>query len=142
MGGTGDVRFEASLNWLNDKKSIITCPAFAQKVNTLSDLTFTPNQDIYIFGWNRQGSLFHWKGRIYRAKISEGSEIVRDFVPAFDQIKLKPCMYDLINNVAYYNDGEGEFLTNRDFEGTYEGFGPFATIGNKLGSYNYEDEEE
>ena len=136
-GGTGDVRFEASLNWLNDKKSIITCPAFAQRVNTLSDLTFTPNQDIYIFGWNRQGSLLHWKGRIYRAKISEGSEIVRDFVPAYDTRKLKPCMYDLINNVAYYNDGEGEFLTNRDFEGTYKGYTGLGCIGNRLGSdYN------
>ena len=132
-GGTGDVRFEASLNWLNDKKSIITCPAFAQRVNTLSDLTFTPNQDIYIFGWNRQGSLFHWKGRIYRAKISEGTEIVRDFVPAFDQRNSKPCMYDLINNVAYYNDGTGEFLSNRDYEGDYIGCGVLGGIGNRLG---------
>lgn len=132
-GGTGDVRFEASLNWLNDKKSIITCPAFAQRVNTLSDLTFTPNQDIYIFGWNRQGSLAHWKGRIYRAKISEGTEIVRDFVPAFDQRNSKPCMYDLINNVAYYNDGEGEFLSNRDYEGDYIGCGVLGGIGNRLG---------
>ena len=138
LGGTGDVRFEASLNWLNDKKSIITCPAFAQKVNTLSNLTFTPNQDIYIFGWNRQGSLLHWKGRIYRAKISEGSEIVRDFVPAFDDLKQKPCMYDLINNVAYYNDGEGEFLYNKDVEGTYKGYTGLGCIGNRLGASEFE----
>lgn len=136
-GGTGDVRFEASLNWLNDKKSIITCPAFAQRVNTLSDLTFTPNQDIYIFGWNRQGSLLHWKGRIYRAKISEGSEIIRDFVPAYDTRKTRPCMYDLINNVAYYNDGTGEFLYNRDFEGTYKGFTGLSGIGNRLSGNCY-----
>lgn len=137
-GGNGDVRFEASLNWLNDKKSIITCPVFAQKVNTLGNLTFTPNQDIYIFGWNRQGSFFHWKGRIYRAKISEGSEIVRDFVPAFDDLKQKPCMYDLINNVAYYNDGEGEFLYNKDVEGTYKGFSGLGCIGNRLGASEFE----
>jgi hypothetical protein len=136
-GGTGDVRFEASLNWLNDKKSIITCPAFAQKVNTLSNLTFTPNQDIYIFGWNRQGSLFQWKGRIYRAKISEGSEVVRDFIPALDTRLYKPCMYDLINNVAYYNDGSGEFLHNRDFEGTYTGSAELGCIGNRLGSRGF-----
>ncbi|MBQ7820539.1 MAG: hypothetical protein IJ341_12695 [Bacteroidales bacterium] len=135
--GAGDVRFEASLNWLNDKKSIITCPAFAQKVNTLNDLTFTPNQDIYIFGWNRQGSLLHWKGRIYRAKISEGSEIVRDFVPAYDTRKTRPCMYDLINNVAYYNDGTGEFLYNRDIEGTYTGFTGLSGIGNRLSGNCY-----
>lgn len=135
-GGTGDVRFEASLNWLNDKKSIITCPAFAQRVNTLSDLTFTPNQDIYIFGWNRQGSLLHWKGRIYRAKISEGSEIVRDWFPAYDLRISRPCMFDLINSKAYYNDGEGEFLHNNDYEGTYTGFSGLGGIGNRLGMQN------
>lgn len=136
-GGTGDVRFEASLNWLNDKKSIITCPAFAQKVNTLNNLTFTPNQDIYIFGWNRQGSLIQWKGRIYRAKISEGNEVVRDFIPALDTRLHKPCMYDLINNVAYYNDGTGEFLHNRDAEGTYKGYTGLGCIGNRLGTKGF-----
>lgn len=140
--GTGDVRFEQTLNWLNDKKSIITCPAFAQKINTLSNLSFTPDKDIYFFGWNRAGSLGHWKGRIYRAKISEGAEIVRDFVPAYDMRRFKPCMYDLINNVAYYNDGSDEFLSNRDFEGTYTGFGMLGGIGNKLGSLNFYDEVE
>lgn len=43
-------------------------------------------------------------------------------------------MYDLINNVAYYNDGEGEFIYNRDFEGTYKGYTGLGCIGNKLGS--------
>lgn len=135
-GGYGDVRFEASLNWLNDKKSIITCPTFAQRVNSLSDITFTPIQDIYFFGWNREGSLRPWKGRIYRAKISEGSEIVRDWVPAYDQRISKPCMFDIINSKAYYNDGEGEFLYNNDYEGTYTGFSGLGGIGNRLGMQN------
>lgn len=140
LGTFGNVRFEASLNWLNDRKSIITCPFVAQRINTLEDLTFTPNQDIYIFGINQQGSLLHWKGNIYRAKISEGNEIVRDFVPAYDQRISKPCMYDLINNVAYYNDGAGEFLYNRDFEGTYKGYTGLGCVGNRLGAiYNHEE---
>ena len=46
-------------------------------------------------------------------------------------------MYDLINNVAFYNDGTGEFLHNRDFEGTYKGYTGLGCIGNRLGSdYN------
>jgi hypothetical protein len=73
--------------------------------------------------------------RIYRAKISEGNEIVRDWVPAMDNNKSKPCMYDLINNVAYYNDGTGDFDYNKDFEGTYKGFSGLGGIGNRLG-YN------
>ena len=135
-GGNGNVRYEASLNFLNDRQSIITAPAFAQRINALVTLSFTPSKDLYMFGMNNyDGAATSYSTyRIYRAKISEGAEIVRDFVPAWDDTKQKPCMYDLINNVAYYNDGGGEFIYNRDFEGTYKGFGVLGGIGNKLGS--------
>ena len=138
-GGNGNCRYEGSLNFLNDRKAIITAPAFAQRINALDTLSFTPTKDLYMFGMNNyNGAATSYSTyRIYRAKISEGSEIVRDFVPAYDQRTTKPCMYDLINNVAYYNDGTGEFIYNRDFEGTYTGFTGLGCIGNKLGSdYN------
>lgn len=137
-GGKGDVRFEGTTNWLNDRKAIITSPAFAQKVASLSDLPFTTTKDIYIFGiHNYDGNYLSNLWKFYRAKISEGSEIIRDFVPALDTRLYKPCMYDLINNVAYYNDGTGEFLFNRDFEGTYKGFTGLGCIGNRLGTKGF-----
>lgn len=135
-GGNGNVRYEASLNWLNDKKSIITAPAFAQRTNTLSTLSFTPTKDLYMFGMNNYdgAATVYSTYRIYRAKISEGSSsIVRDFVPAYDEVKNKPCMYDLINNVPYYNDGTGEFIMPAKREGTYKGFALLSGIGNRLG---------
>ena len=139
-GGIGDCRYEATLNWLNDKKSIITAPAFAQRVNTLADLAFTPTLDLCLFGIHYYDGTYNGVCyRIYRAKISEGSEIVRDWVPAYDDRRSKPCMYDIINNVAYYNDGTGDFLYNRDFEGTYTGFSGLGCIGNRLGGSS-EDE--
>lgn len=138
-GGNGNCRYEGTLNFLNDRQAVITAPAFAQRINALGTLSFTPTKDLYMFGMNNyDGAATSYSTyRIYRAKISEGLEIVRDFVPAYDQRTTKPCMYDLINNVAYYNDGTGEFLYNRDFEGTYTGFTGLGCIGNKLGSdYN------
>lgn len=136
---TGSVRYDSTLNWLNDRKSITNNPLFSTVITNLGELPFTPQYDIWIFGVNHAEShALKFKGRIYRAKISEGSEIVRDFVPAFDELKQKPCMYDLINNVAYYNDGEGEFLTNRDFEGTYKGYTGLGCIGNRLGASEFE----
>ena len=134
-GGNGNCRYEGSLNFLNDRKAIIAAPAFARRINALGTLAFTPTKDLYMFGMNNyDGAATSYSTyRIYRAKISEGSEIVRDFVPAYDERKTKPCMYDLINNVAYYNDGTGEFLYNRDFEGTYKGYRLLSTVGNRLG---------
>ena len=146
LSGTYNTKYEGWMNWMNSKKVLVASPLFADKTaNITTSLSFTPTEDLYLFNTNPvydKSVLSNTSWRIYRAKISEGDQVVRDFVPAFDQIKLKPCMYDLIKNDAYYNDGEGEFLYNNDFEGNYEGFGTFATIGNKLGSYNYEDEEE
>lgn len=134
-GGTGNVRYEASLNFLNDRQSIITAPAFAQRVNALGTLAFTPTKDLYMFGMNNYdgADTLYSTYRIYRAKISEGTEIVRDWVPAYDIRRDKPCMYDLINNVAYYNDGTDDFDYNKDFEGTYTGFAQLGGVGNRLG---------
>lgn len=63
---------------------------------------------IYLFGRNYNGTLEKpWNGLIYRAKISEGTEIIRDFIPCLDTDG-KPCMYDLIEGKPYYNKGTGE----------------------------------
>lgn len=132
----GSVRYDSTLNWLNDRKSITNNPLFVTVIKNLGELSFTPTLDIWMFGINQGGNhAYKFKGRIYRAKISEGSEIVRDYVPAYDQKKYKPCMYDLINNVAYYNDGTGEFKYDNRAEGSYTGYTGLGCIGNRLGGY-------
>lgn len=125
-------RFEGYLNLYNDRTATLKTAGTTEKNNTLGELGFTPTVSIYMFKSNHS-TLREWKGRIYRAKITQGTELIRDFVPAYDTRSSKPCMYDLINNVAYYNDGTGEFLYNRDFEGTYTGYGVMGGIGNRLG---------
>lgn len=134
-------RFEGYLNFFNNRKANLKTAGTTERINNLGELGFTPTASLHMFRAN-YSSQDGWNGRIYRAKITQGTELIKDFVPAYDTRKTRPCMYDLIKNDAYYNDGEGEFLYNNDFEGNYEGFGTFATIGNKLGSYNYENEKE
>ena len=51
--------------------------------------------------------LFH--GYIYSAKISEGTEIVRNLIPALDPNN-RPCMFDTVTSTPLYNQGTGEFL--------------------------------
>lgn len=136
VGGYGDSRYEGYLNWLNNKKYNVKSPLYAEKVGNLADLSFTPSFDLCMFGNHNYDGKYVGSGyRIYRAKISEGSEIVRDYVPAYDQKKTKPCMYDLINNIAYYNDGEGEFKYDNRMEGSYTGYSGLGCIGNRLGGY-------
>ena len=63
----------------------------------------TISHSLYMFGRNYNGSLeYPWIGRIYRAKISEGDQTIRDFIPALDPDS-KPCMYEMIEGKPYYN---------------------------------------
>ena len=40
--------------------------------------------------------------RIYRAQITEGAELVRDFIPCLNP-EGEPCMYDIIQGKEYNN---------------------------------------
>lgn len=102
-------RFKSTLNYINSKKAEIVIEGETVKSSTLGDLGFTPSKSIYLFSTNyANSSTLNWNGRIYRAKISEGTEIVRDFIPCADSDGV-PCMYDLITQSAYYNEGSGVF---------------------------------
>jgi hypothetical protein len=109
--------FESSLNWLNSKTANIKLADDTEHTMELSDLGFTPTLSIWILGNNNTGSgslQKTWNGRIYRAKISEGDQIVRDFVPALDS-ENQACMYELIEGKAYYNEYHPSYTMRFDF---------------------------
>ena len=47
-------------------------------------------------------------GNIYYAKIYDGENLVRDFKPCLDAEGV-PCLYDLVGQKPYYNQGSGSF---------------------------------
>jgi len=100
----------SSLNWLNDKKAIINLGENDIISSDLSNEELTITNPITLF--KRNGNTERqWYGRIYRAKISEGDQIIRDFIPTLDPDG-KPCMYEMIEGKPYYNaatDGD-DFL--------------------------------
>lgn len=46
--------------------------------------------------------------KLYYCKIWDNDTLVRDFIPCLDASN-RPCLYDLVNGVAYYNQGTGDF---------------------------------
>lgn len=48
------------------------------------------------------------KTRFYRLTINEGNNTVHDFIPVLDS-KNVPCIYDLITETYFYNQGTGSF---------------------------------
>ena len=51
---------------------------------------------------------------IYSAKILDGSNEIRNFVPCYRKSDNKAGLYDLVNNEFYTNQGTGDFITGND----------------------------
>lgn len=76
---------------------------------TIPELTFTPNQPLFMFAGNIAGvANYFYKGRIYKSKVTEGDKVVMDLIPVLDK-DFVPCMYDKITGKFFYNQGTGEF---------------------------------
>lgn len=100
--------FLSKLNWLNDRKWSLEIPELS-KSGTISKTLPAQTKSIHLFGYGEQSSTAEGKyfvGYLYRAKISENDQIIRDFIPCLNP-NGKPCVYDVINGVEYHNQGTG-----------------------------------
>ena len=101
--GRGEA-YEGWTNFLNVKVGKVDMQGTVYSKN-YTTYSITWEHPMYMFRINAYNSTNKkpFNGRIYRIKISEGTEIVRDFVPALDP-NGKPCMYELYEGKPYYNE--------------------------------------
>lgn len=77
---------------------------------TISD--FTSTKTITLLRTNTVG----FKGKIYKFKLYDENNIVRNFIPCYRKSDDEAGMYDTVNNVFYTNDGTGEFAVGEDVD--------------------------
>lgn len=96
-----------SMNFLNCRTRQYNGIDFGGKLDAHSKVC-----PIYIFGGNDNGNLNSSVShdRIYSVKISEGSEIIRSFVPARNKTTGEIGLYELIEGKFYVNEGTGDFV--------------------------------
>lgn len=104
----------AKLNYLNSGKweaKQIDAANFTSY--NLGELPFTPQNEIRLFGSaGVSASYTKWSGRIHAVKISQGSDIIFDFIPVRkDGVGY---MYDRISGNLYGNNGTGSFTLGPD----------------------------
>ena len=102
-----NVRTTMSLNWLNSKKVTI-----GDDSNDLATANIANGRNITLFGVNGQ---LLWTGRIYRAQISEGNEIIANFIPVMRNSDSKVGMRDTVTGQFFTNAGTGEFIAGPRF---------------------------
>lgn len=94
---------ESYLNYHNNGQALIDATLLGNVDNTYENLE--NDLPLYLFGCNKLNSLSTGDsmiGRIYRATITEGENIVMDLIPCLDD-NGKPCMYDLVTQTPFYN---------------------------------------
>lgn len=101
--------YEQYTNYKNSKVVRFIDPTRDITSVTIPELTFTPNQPLYLFAGNVAGvARYNYKGKIYSCEITEGDKLVMDLIPVLNK-NLVPCMYDKVSGKYFYNQGDGEF---------------------------------
>lgn len=101
--------YEQYTNYKNSKVTKFVDSTRTITSTTIPELTFTPDQPLYLFAGNIAGvTNYNYKGKIYSCEITEGDKIIMYLIPAFDK-NLNVCMYDLVSRKYFYNQGSGTF---------------------------------
>ena len=108
----------AKMNYLNDRKRILNDIPLADITTTLSANASTYNVGIFAGYWGSGTVSLYSTCRIYYAKITKGTEFIRDFVPMIKDGS--PCLFDKIGGLYYFGAGTGTFTTGKIVEPEYE----------------------
>jgi len=100
--------YNLKLNYLNNRKRSIDGCVFSDIGSTT---LAAQNHTLGIFTGNEKGNLDENRCSIhlYRCTITEGTEIVRRFIPCYDKVDGTVGLYETCQNRFYTNDGTGSF---------------------------------
>lgn len=102
--------FTASLNYLNSRFANVN------DINNISigNISTTFTQTLIMFGRNSSGTISSSAQKIYYNQITDGNNIIRNFIPCYRKSDNVVGMYDTVNKEFYTNKGTGEFLKGSD----------------------------
>lgn len=86
------------------------------KHTIIDNITGTSPYPLLLFAlyWNLNVARYFFTGYLYECIITQGEEIIRDFIPCYIKSTGKPGMYDIVNGRFYTNHGTGEFIVGPD----------------------------
>lgn len=101
-----NVFYSMQLNFLNSRQAGGNGFPYFPIPATLPTMKYS----IIMFGRNSAGSITSSAQTIKRCKISQGNEIIRDFIPCYRKADNVAGMYDVVNDKFYTNAGTGNFI--------------------------------
>ena len=78
---------------------------------TYEEQEFENTVNCVLFARNNNNSITSYSNiKLYRCKIYENEELIRDLIPCYKKSNAEIGLYDLVNDVFYTNAGTDEFL--------------------------------
>lgn len=112
---TGTI-LEVKCNYKNDRKIIIDQTEMKDITDT--HISGTISNSIYIGARHYGTNITKMRGKIYGVEITNGQNVVADFIPAFKDGQIG--MYDKVGGVLKTNTGTGSFSKGKIVEPEYE----------------------
>lgn len=101
--------FIISMNYMNDRAGKVNGETYDTSLSskTLASIT----HPMYIFAGNRSGdTAYQYAGKLYNLKITNGTNVIKNFIPCYRKSDNVAGLYDLVNDVFYTNQGTGNFI--------------------------------
>ena len=106
---------ELALNFQNSRHFTVKQEGGVELTSsTLSTLSFSTTLTIFLFGYNRYGSVNPTSQKLYACKISNGSTIILDLIPV--RIGTVGYMYDRVSGQLFGNSGTDSFVLGPDVQ--------------------------
>lgn len=101
--------FIISMNYMNDRTGKINGITYDTSISSKTLVSIS--NPMYIFAGNRSGyAAYQYSGKLYNLKITDGTNVIKNFVPCYRKSDNVAGLYDLVNNVFYTNQGTGNFI--------------------------------
>ena len=101
--------FIISMNYMNDRTGKINGITYDTSIS--SKTLVSMSKPMYIFAGNRSGyAAYQYSGKLYNLKITDGTNVIKNFIPCYRKSDNVAGLYDLVNNVFYTNQGTGNFI--------------------------------
>lgn len=107
-------RHTYQMNYYNSKKRIIDNIVGDDITETLNPSSFSVSATLFCANNNTGVSNFA-SAKIYTAKITEGSTLVRDYIPVKDENNVG-YMFDTVSHTLYANAGTGSFVVGDEYK--------------------------
>lgn len=110
---TDGTKYNVKVNLNNDRQFVLDGNVGSNNFENLTLATITKNIFVFCANWGGSPNYFQ-SSKLYSLIITDGTTLVRNFIPCYRKADSVIGLYDTVNSVFYTNAGSGTFTKGND----------------------------